>query len=196
MLDSQKRWAMLTSSKYWLKLKNTHQGFSLVELMIVVAIIGILATLSLPSYRIWIENSKIRTTAESIHNGLQLARIEAIKRNTQVQFNLPSGQHGGWTVNCVSGCGTLHTRATKEGSSDSINITRYKTGTSGTYNKVVFSALGTVVTVATSFDELEIDNGSLNTADSRDLNIIIGAGGATRVCDPDSGLSTSDPRRC
>ena len=58
------------------------------ELLIGIAIIGILLALAAPNFAVWIQNSKIRTAAESIQNGLQLARAEAVRRNAQVRFQL------------------------------------------------------------------------------------------------------------
>ncbi len=67
------------------------RGFSLIELLIAMAIAGILLGLGAPSYQAWITNAHIRTTAEAIQNGLQLARGEAVRRNTQISFQLMSG---------------------------------------------------------------------------------------------------------
>lgn len=61
---------------------------SLVELAVGLVIIGILLALAAPSYSTWIQNTKIRTTAEAMLNGLQLARTEAVRRNAQIRFQL------------------------------------------------------------------------------------------------------------
>lgn len=71
-----------------LGLKHIQRGMSLVELVIGLVILGILLALAAPSYSTWIQNTKIRTTAEAMLNGLQLARAEAVRRNTQIRFQL------------------------------------------------------------------------------------------------------------
>lgn len=63
-------------------------GVSLIELTIGLVIVGILLVLGTPAFRSWIQNAQIRTTAEAIHNGLQLARAEAVHRNNLVRFQL------------------------------------------------------------------------------------------------------------
>lgn len=63
-------------------------GMSLVELMVGIAIVAILLALAAPNYIIWVENAKIRTTAEAIQTGMRLARSEAIRRNALIRFQL------------------------------------------------------------------------------------------------------------
>lgn len=68
--------------------KYGRNGFSLVEMMIVVSILAIIAAAAVPSFTEWIANTKTRSVAEAIQNGLQLAQGEAVKRGVQVQFVL------------------------------------------------------------------------------------------------------------
>jgi type IV fimbrial biogenesis protein FimT len=64
------------------------RGFTLVELMLALAILGILTMLALPSLATWIQNTQLRTAAEGMNAGLTLARAEALRRNTVVRFQL------------------------------------------------------------------------------------------------------------
>ena len=71
-------------------MKAAQRGFSLIELLIALAILGALLALGASTYRNWLSNVRIRTTAEAIENGLQLARGEAVRRNTRISFQLMS----------------------------------------------------------------------------------------------------------
>lgn len=71
-------------------LNTMQRGVTLIELAVGMVIIALLFALGAPSFSGWIQNSQIRTSAEAIQNGLQLARAEAVRRNTLVSFQLVS----------------------------------------------------------------------------------------------------------
>ena len=59
-------------------------GFGLVELLVVLAIVAILAVAAVPSLMSLVSAVQLRVTADTLVQGLAMARSEAIKRNTRV----------------------------------------------------------------------------------------------------------------
>ena len=64
------------------------RGFTLVELMVVITIIGILMLIGVPEFRTWQANAQIRSVAEALQNDLRQTRAEAVRRNRQVALVL------------------------------------------------------------------------------------------------------------
>lgn len=70
-------------------------GFTLLEVMIAVSIVGILAAFAMPSFTYTIQNNRVKTAASDAHMSMLLARSEAIKLNEDVTITPIAG---GWQV--------------------------------------------------------------------------------------------------
>lgn len=165
------------------------RGVTLIELMIAIIIVSILLTIALPDFRAWIQNTQIRTATESIQNGLQLARAEAVRRNEPVSFILGTGT--GWTVSTEAGT-AIQSRASGEGS---VNVTVAVTPSGAT--TATFSALGRLTNPAAAPTQIDLDvpTSIIPASQSKELRINITSGGQIRSCDPNVTAS-DDPRKC
>jgi type IV fimbrial biogenesis protein FimT len=65
-------------------MKAKHAGFTLLEIMIVIALLAVLVGIGAPSFGDFIRNSRITGKANDLLGGLNLARTEAIKRHAPV----------------------------------------------------------------------------------------------------------------
>lgn len=81
------------------------QGVTLPEVMIVIAIIGIIAATAVPSYQNMIERNRLKQAVESLKSDMQFARTEAIKRSADTALTLTAG----WSYTVTSGGTTLKT---------------------------------------------------------------------------------------
>ena len=81
--------------------RPTMQGFTAIELMVVVSIIAVLPALAGPSFTQMIESWRVRDATESLRSTLLFARSEAIKRGGQIAIHkLPNNTNG-----CTSATG-------------------------------------------------------------------------------------------
>ena len=154
-------------------------GFTLVELLIGIAILGIMLAAAAPGFRVWMQNIQTRTAAESIAQGLQKARAEAVARNTNVAFTLV-GADSSWNVSVVAPVEVLEARLAAEGSRN-VNLATVPAGAT----TITFNNLGGVAANANGsmpFTQANLDaaaaGGNIN------LRVTIGAGGNARMCDP------------
>jgi len=167
------------------------RGFTLVELMVTVAVLGLLLVLGAPSLRGVIENGRIRAAAESWQYGLTLARSEAVRRNALVQFVTSDD---GWVVSTIDDT-VLHSGSGKEGTA-ALAVTL----TPDTATRVTYNAFGRVVDPnpddSPAITQVDLESANPPNLDSyRPLRIQLLAGGVSRVCDPALDAD-DDPRAC
>lgn len=86
-------------------MQTTNQGFTLTELLITVAIVGIVASVAIPGLRDFITATRISSQANDFLAAIAFARSEAVKRNTTITLcpspdgsTCSSNWSAGWIV--------------------------------------------------------------------------------------------------
>lgn len=165
-------------------------GFTLIELMVTITILAILLFIALPNFAVWMQNTQIRTAGEAVLNGMQLARAEAIRRNVNVELRMDVSS--GWTASVVSPAEVIQSRLAGEGSAAAA-VTITPVGAT----KITFNGFGSIATNddgTPALTEIKIDSPAIAAADSRELCVLVRAGGNVRMCDPQ--VAVTDTRSC
>jgi type IV fimbrial biogenesis protein FimT len=83
-------------------LRKAAPGFTLIEVMVVVAILAIMLSLAVPSLRSLLDGNRLEARSTELAASIHLARMEAIKRGpgarVSVTPNSATGWSAGWTV--------------------------------------------------------------------------------------------------
>lgn len=201
--------------------KSAARGVSLIELLVALAALSIMLMLALPSMATWIQNTQIRTAAEGMQAGLNLARAEALRRNSVVRFQLVDGLDAGCVISPV-GKNWVVSLGNAEGGCDKtpqdpaetvVQIIQKRSGEEGSSMAVVnatggsevwFNGLGRVVPAPTAppaITRIDITNpaGACKTSGGNEpmrcLRVTVTTGGQVRTCDPAVDDNT-DPRYC
>ena len=195
------------------------RGFTLVEIMVTMALFVVLLGLGVPAFTTFILNAKVKNAAETSLAGLNLARGEAVSRNAVVRFQMVtdltsscanSSTALAWVVSLDNAAGAcnidpsatttpriVQKQAGLEGT-DSISVSA--TGGSG----VAFNGLGRIVTgtsLPTPFTQIDFTSAQgvcEHTSASgtvRCLRILLSTSGQAKLCDP-KVAATTDPRYC
>jgi type IV fimbrial biogenesis protein FimT len=81
--------------------RQINTGMTLIEVMVVVAIIGIIVAIATPSFSAMLQQQRIKGAAETVLADLRWARGEAIKRNARVRVTFTSGSNWSYTIDTV-----------------------------------------------------------------------------------------------
>jgi len=188
------------------------RGFTIVEIMVALTILSILLMLGVPAFATYLQNAKLRSAAESLYAGVQLARAEAVRRNVPVQIVLTNDIPGpataatanlgtsapNWLVraqNPVGGAFTfIEGKSGLEGTGQGAGSTP-TTQIVGSVASITFNGFGRANAAAT-FDYSNPTGGACApTGPMRCLRIVVAIGGQARLCDP-AATAAADTRKC
>lgn len=197
-------------------------GFTLVEIVVTLAVMALIMMIAMPNIVSWLGNTHIRNMADSLQNGLQIARAEAVRRNQSVSFwlvalNDPavmgnectlSANSGSWVVSLnspVSHCADALSPivapmlvATRAAGNNGVLV-----GATQAVDPALPSATPAPATTVTFDGFGRITNTSSaiglisvrGAANTRALQLSVSTGGQVRVCDP-LVTDANDPRKC
>jgi type IV fimbrial biogenesis protein FimT len=197
------------------------RGFSLIELLIAVAVVAITMALGLPSITAWIHSTQVRNAAEGTLSGLQLARSEALRRNALVRFQLTnsllatcalSTTSGNWVVSIADATGLCNVATSETVAPQAIAKRLNADGSpnaefAANTSTIVYNGLGRLTGGANPTLRIDISNskgGACQLAGGavRCLRVVVNQSGQPRLCDPMVGDSTvpsgvlNDSRAC
>lgn len=185
---------------------RSHQrGVTLIELMIGFALIGILTVMAVPAYQGFMRNTEIRNSAEALANGIQTARVEAIRRNALVEIILGPGT--GWTIQLAATGDQIEQHPAGVGTGNAAVVINdmdddWVTDDADA-DRITFNGMGWRVANSDAspvINRLDVFNAGSGTClhdaggTLRCLRLVVAAGGGSRMCDP--ATAAGDPRAC
>jgi len=193
---------------------SRQQGFSVIELMITVTVLGFLLAMMGPAMATWIANSKVRGIAEALQSELRLAQSTAVERNRQAVLALTNATPSLTATPAANGL-KWFVRTLPLVSSESVDSTYLIHASSQAVQAgvsidgpalVCFNSMGHPVTnsstgLGANCTRPESASApitytvSLSGAD-RALRLLVYLGGQIRMCDASKTLSSSQPDGC
>lgn len=179
-----------------ISLRRWQGGTTLIEIMVALVILGLLVALGGSAAGDWLKNGQIRTAAESLQDGLQQARNEAVRRNVAVEFRILTSNS--WEVRLADTTianRVLASRSSAEGSA-LVTLTPSPAGASivtfdGMGRRMSINVDGSNVLVGACAD---LPSSVLPSTRTRDLQVNVSLSGQIRMCDPK--VAAADTRFC
>ncbi len=177
------------------------RGFTLIELMVALAIFGLLIMLAGPMYGQFMANHQIRNATDGMLNGVQQAQGAAVSHNTLARL----------VVDTTTGTGGWQVLQTIDGTESTTPVQVYKlhegapnaalSTVPADARQVTFDGFGRIVPNVDASATLTCVKVTHSLTGTRPLNVAIsntGLGVGTKICDPDPGnvLPPGDPLKC
>lgn len=144
------------------KKTDNQLGFSLIELIIVVAIIGIMGTIAASTFQSYVNNSNLRTAARDLASDMANTKQRAVSEGLTYRMTINTGNNS-YTIEQGNAAGTAFTvlttkRPTAFGANLTINSTNYASniiylrprGTTSAGNIVLQNSRGSTATITSN----------------------------------------------
>ena len=192
-------------------------GFSIIELVVTITLIGILMAMVLPAMGKWTADAHVRAASESLTTAIRLAQSTAVSRGRTSLFALtaasppvvtstPAANASNWfaELNVLSGSDETQTQTNPP--------LMFLKSTEGTQHAVTiadgpallcFSSVGRLTTLAAGSNSLGTACTAADTfytvsstKATRSFRVYVYAGGRVRMCDYSKSLSATNPDGC
>jgi len=180
-------------------------GFTLIEMMVVLAVLAIIVTAAVPGMGSFLDSNKLRGATGDFYADMQYARSESIKRNINVSVSITSDGGTSWCygISTSAGCDCTITDSTDASAcvlpQSGENI--LKVGVSSEFTGIrLTSPSGSNQTVAT-FDPVRgiaTTTGSVvfESHNNLETHVEVSALGKVNACTPSGGKSVTGYSTC
>lgn len=159
-------------------------GFTLIELMVALAIVGIIAMIAAPSFNAFLARTKLRGVAQETAADLQYARSESVQKNQAFNVEFSSTGYQIWRMNRT----TPSTKDTATaGAPNPVKTVVWSdsatTPSSGASMAVSFNPVRATATV--SDGPLELSNAAITGS----VRLLVNTTGRVELCSPSASIS-------
>jgi len=170
------------------------RGFTLIEMMIVVAIVGILSAFSIPAFNGWVADSQVKAASEQYMSGIRVAQTEAIKSGQRVMFFLTSSTPAAGAASSVAGknWGVQSLEILNPSQVDALLESAVIAGqypqisVAANVAELTFNSIGRITNIAQNA-QITITHPQT----SKRLRVTVSTTGAMRLCNPDKSRASA-----
>lgn len=171
-------------------MRQNNRGFTLLEAMIVVAIIGIVITFAVPAYQKVIERNRIKEAAESLRADLQWMRTEAIKRSCNLTADFDNSV---WSYDIYRPANTCGDTSGVDDILKTMNGSQFPGVTMGTTS---FFGSGSATSIDFRRGTTSHNGGVVFNTSSYQLKVVLSKSGRVLVCNPDNNKAVPSYEGC